>query len=150
MNDGTTSTDGRREIWSGPPQDLIISVALFEHDNSVLSAMKTLVDAAIIGGIAAAGTAVFGPVGTPTAGGLAYLLVPKLTAFAFENVLGLSDDLIDTETLAPYHNDQVGPMPPIQRLGGMSYTHATELLTDGNASYKVYFRLIREEIHQEL
>ena len=50
MNDGTTSTEGMREIWSGPPQDLIISVTLFEHDNSVPSAMKTLVDGESLAG----------------------------------------------------------------------------------------------------
>jgi hypothetical protein len=93
MNDGSSSSEGTGDIWRGPPQDLVLFTSLWEHDNSLPSAVKTFVDGAILAGIAAASLSTTGLGAIPITG-LAALFVPEVTGWMAENLFGLGDDLI--------------------------------------------------------
>jgi hypothetical protein len=144
MRSKRSSAEGFGEIWSGPPQDLCISAVLWEEDGGFADEKKHLVDAALASGATAAGFAVGGPFGAAAAGAAAAAFVPEFTSFLASELLGSDDDYLDSKAQTVLQQDQMGPLP-VQSNYGLQFTHETALLTDGDASYKLFFQVVRED-----
>ncbi len=150
MNDGRSSAEGTRDLWSGPPQDLVMLASLWEHDNSAPDDVKTVVDGAFVSGITAAALPSTGPVAIPI-GAISAWLIPKITSWVLENALGFGDDNIGNWVSPPFHfDDLMGATKPRTEWAGLEYNFETDLITDGDASYKLFFDVIHEEITEVL
>jgi hypothetical protein len=145
MDSRRSSAEGFGEIWSGPPQDLAISAVLWEQDTGFPAEKKRYVDAGLAAGAAAVGGLIGGPAGAALGGGLAAAFVPEFTSFVASEILGVDDDCIDTDVRTVLYQEQMGLLP-VQNQWDLQFTHETKLLTDGDASYKLFFQVIREDI----
>lgn len=145
---GQDSTDGVREIYGGEdvgPKSLVISVMVV--GDSLLGSSKKVRDAVSKAAHEGAdqANAAEGQVASPE--------VLDFFASAFSTVFGgLADDLGLTDQIRgrpasinlrrdTQANDFV-PTHPMQQSGPINFNFATPLLTDGDASYMAFFRVV--------
>ena len=124
------------------PQTLVIVSTVMEHDSGdpdrvAAKVEDSLKKAAIDAGADPADVSVF-------TGILDDLGVPGLIA----DVLGVGDDLIGMQTLQLNSTD-INPKRPMQQFGNISFNFESPLLSDGNASYKLFYEVFIKEIPPE-
>jgi 5-keto 4-deoxyuronate isomerase len=121
------------------PQTLVIVSTVMEHDSGdpdrvAAKVEDSLKKAAIAAGADAGEVSVF-------TGILDDLGIPGLIA----DVLGVGDDLIGSGAL-PLNITDIIPKRPMQKFGNISWNFDSPLLSDGDASYKLYYEVFVEEI----
>jgi FG-GAP-like repeat len=121
------------------PQTLVIVSTVMEHDSGdpdrvAAKVEDSLKKAAIDAGADAAEVSVF-------TGILDDLGIPGLIA----DVLGVGDDLIGIQTLQLNATDII-PKRPMQQFGNISSNFESPLLSDGDASYKLFYEVFVQEI----
>jgi hypothetical protein len=121
------------------PQTLVIVSTVMEHDSGdpdrvAAKVEDSLKKAAIDAGADPAEVSVF-------TGILDDLGIPGLIA----DVLGVGDDLIGIQTLQLNSTDII-PNRPMQQFGNISWNFDSPLLSDGDASYKLYYEVFIEEV----
>jgi hypothetical protein len=130
------------QIYVGNPFGMALGVALIEHDQGDPDAYLGLVKAGVDlagKGVSAACGALFGPEAAPTCESLWKEFAPKIVS-TVNDIIGSDDDLIGKTTLQISAKEMVQSAHlPWARFWGIRYHLETELLTDGDASYKVYF-----------
>lgn len=137
------------EIYRGKPGGIVISTTIIEHDlgdpNVYLDKVKGVVDTA---SAAVAGVLTIVPVvGAILAAtiGLALSEVANTVSEAINSVFGTGDDTIGHSTTKLSAKQMVvlsartAIQPPFK---GIVYKVETDLITDGDASYKAYFELV--------
>jgi len=67
--------------------------------------------------------------------------VPELIA----GLLGVGDDLIGSQAMTIDIDEQVSKRP-MQTFGNIKYNFESPLLSDGDASYKLYYEVFTEEV----
>ena len=127
------------------PQSLAIVSTVMEHDSGdpdrvAAKVEDSLKKAAIDAGADPAEVSVF-------TGILDDLGIPGFIA----DVLGVGDDLIGIQTLQ-LNIDQIVPNRPLNQFGNIFWNFDSPLLSDGDASYKLYYEVFVEEIlpHKKL
>lgn len=149
IQDDVDSGDSRPdliEIYRGIPGGISLGAWVFEHDlgdaNAYLEVVKQGV--ALAGkGVSELAGALFGADAVPICQGIWGALAPTITS-TVNDLLGTDDDLIgsSTNTLTPKEMvTLVGT--PRQNFWGIEYHRESALLSDGDASYKVYFDIER-------
>lgn len=130
------------EIFRGDPHGLVVGIALCEHDlgdpDSYLNLMKVGVG---LGGkaVSAGCGAVFGAEAAATCDSIWKEVGPKIVS-ALNDLAGTGDDLIGKVSLQITAKEMVQlARQPWQNFWGIKYHRESELLSDGEASYKVYF-----------
>lgn len=144
MEEGWSSATGAQLLWQGCPRNLLIQCTLMEHDDGKPTELITIVDGAMIAGITAAGTAVTAGSAAPAFAALAGFIVPKFTDWFAENVLGFGDDHVGDQHIVLDYDQQMS-LPPVRKDLDLEFNFETPLISDGDASYKVYFRITRED-----
>lgn len=130
------------EIYRGNPFGLALGVALIEHDegdpDSYLGLVKAGVDLAGKGVSAGCG-ALFGADAAPVCDSIWSEIAPKIVS-TVNDLIGSGDDLIGKTNLSISAKQMVMlAHQPWYRFWGIRYHFETELLSDGDASYKAYF-----------
>lgn len=131
-----------------PPTDLVVHAVLMEHDHGNEASVRNEIKAAIDKGVDTVEAAI--DVGLPEDWqNLFSLGLASLITKAF----GLGDDVIGTHSFGFNFAELQGlawhPLP-LRTFGGIQYTHETPLLTDGDASYKLYFEIFSRIVTQQL
>ena len=121
------------------PQTLVIVSTVMEHDSGdpdrvAAKVEDSLKKAAIDAGADPADVSVF-------TGILDDLGIPGLIADA----LGVGDDLIGIQTLQLNSTD-ITPKRPMQQFGNISSNFESPLLSDGDASYKLFYEVFFQEL----
>lgn len=130
------------EVYRGNPFGLALGVALIEHDegnpDSYLGLVKAGVDLAGKG-VSAGCSALFGADAAQVCDSIWSEIAPKIVS-TVNDLIGSEDDLIGKTTLYISAKQMVMLVhQPWYRFWGIRYHFETELLTDGDASYKAYF-----------
>jgi len=132
------------ELYRGNPHGIIIGIALCEHDegdpNKYLGLVKSAVD--LVGkGVAAGCGALFGAEAAPTCESIWKEMGPLIVS-TVNDLAGTEDDLIGKAPLQITAKDMVTlARQPRGNFWGIQYHRESELLSDGDASYKVYFAI---------
>jgi hypothetical protein len=130
------------QIYFGNPYGLAVGVALIEHDEGDPDAYVGLIKAGVDlagKGVSAACGALFGPEAAPTCESIWKEVAPKIVS-TVNDIIGSDDDLIGKTTVQITAKQMVQmARRPWERFWGIRYHLETELLSDGDASYKVYF-----------
>lgn len=121
------------------PQTLVIVSTVMEHDSGdpdrvAAKVEESIKKAAIDAGADPADVNVF-------TGILDDLGIPGLIA----DMLGVGDDLIGIQSLQLNASD-IAPKRPMQQFGNISSNFESPLLSDGDASYKLFYEVFFEEI----
>jgi hypothetical protein len=133
------------ELYRGDPLGILVGFALFEHDegdpDKYLGLIKDGVDLAGKGVSAACGT-IFGPAAAQTCQSIWSDLGPTIVG-AINDLVNTEDNLIATSSV------QIAPKDLIRlartattNFWGIAYHVESQLLSDGDASYKVYFEIV--------
>ena len=122
------------------PQDLAISCTVMEHDSGDPERAAAAVEDALKKAASDSGVVDAADISVFT-GVLDDLKIPGLIA----DVLGVGDDVIGSQTLQ-IHYTELEPAPPLQKFGNVSFNFESPLLTDGDASYKIYFEVFTQRI----
>jgi hypothetical protein len=122
--------------WS--PQQLAIVSTVMEHDSGDPDRVAATVENALKKAASDAGVEA-GEVSTFT-GILDDLAIPGLIA----SVLGVGDDVIGSQTVTIDRSELV-PKRPMQQFGNIKFNFESPLLSDGDASYKLYYEVFVEE-----
>src|SRR5215471_13888804 len=117
------------------PQDIAISCTVMEHDSGDPDRAAAAVEGALKKAAGDSGVASAGDISVFT-GILDDLGIPGLIA----DVLGVGDDVIGVQTLQ-IHFTELEPGPPLRKFQQVSFNFESPLLTDGDASYKIYFEV---------
>jgi hypothetical protein len=149
IQDDVDSGDSRPdliEIYRGIPGGIALGAWVFEHDVGDPEAYLGLVKqgVALAGkGVSELAGALFGADAVPICQGIWGALAPTITS-TVNDLLGTGDDLIGSSTniLTPKEMVLLAGTPR-QNFWGIEYHRESELLTDGDASYKVYFDIER-------
>ncbi len=136
---GTDESASEQMSLDWAPQALAIVSTVMEHDSGdpdrvAAKVEDSLKKAAIAAGADAGEVSVF-------TGILDDLGIPGLIA----DVLGVGDDLIGVQTLQLNLTDLI-PKRPMQQFGNISFNLESPLLSDGDASYKLFYEVFVEEI----
>jgi hypothetical protein len=123
---------------SWAPQTVAISCTVMEHDSGDPDRVAAKVEEAIKKAANTAGAADEVSVFT---GILDDLGIPGFIA----DVLGVGDDVIGSQVLQIDIGEMV-PKKPMQKFGNIEFNFESPLLSDGDASYKLYFEVFVEEI----
>lgn len=150
--EGVTSKSERVDVadvmTDTPPTDVVVHAMLCEHDSGDEAAVEATVKEALDKGVDATEAAL--GVG-PVPGWVDYATVGMSKAVT--EIFGLGDDVIGTYAFSFSFVDlqTLAWTPrPLQRFGGIEYTHETPLLSDGDASYKLYFEVFTRIVTQNL
>jgi hypothetical protein len=135
------------EVYRGRPWGVTLSCTAMEHDEGDPDAYKDLVTKAVAGAVTAVGGAIAATgIGAP----LVAVLEPALAAVvpalanAINGLLGTGDDVIGTGVVRLSAKQMcVLAGAALQGERDVRYHVATPLLSDGDASYKAYFDVIR-------
>lgn len=141
--DFVASTDASESIdvrTMATPQDIAISCTVMEHDSGDPDRAAAAVEGALKKAAGDAGVVDAADISVFT-GVLDDLKIPGLIA----NVLGVGDDVIGSQTLQ-IHYTELEPKPPMQQFGNIFFNFQSPLLSDGDASYKIYFEVFTQEI----
>ena len=145
VESGDSLTDNI-EVYRGIPGGVVLGSWLFEHDSGDPDAYLNLVKqgVALAGkGVATGCGALFGADAVPVCEGLWSSIAPQLTS-AINDLLGTADDLIGASTITLTAKDMVMLAgSPQNHFSGLEYHFESGLLTDGDASYKVYFDIVQ-------
>jgi hypothetical protein len=130
------------ELYRGAPYGLAVGVGLMEHDegdpDTYLGLIKAGADLAGKG-VAEACRVLFGAEAAPACQGIWNSVAPTIVS-KLNEAMGTDDDLIGKTNLQITAKEMVvKAREPWNRFWGIRYHWETELLTDGDASYKVYF-----------
>jgi Tachylectin len=136
--DASESTNVSPSSPGWAPQSVAISCTVMEHDSGDPDRAAAAVEDAIKKAASDAGAADDISVYT---GILDDLKIPGLIA----DVLGVGDDVIGSQVLQ-IDVGELKPKPPMKQFQSISYNFESPLLSDGNASYKLYFEVFVEEI----
>jgi hypothetical protein len=132
------------ELYRGVPCGMVLAIAMCEHDdgdpNAYLDQVKQGVG--LVGKAVSTGCgALFGPEAAPVCESIWNQVAPTIVS-AVNGALGTGDDLIAKtfwNLTAKEMVTQVGL--PLMNWWGIQYHRETELLSDGDASYKAYFSI---------
>ncbi|WP_367325633.1 LGFP repeat-containing protein [Streptomyces sp. HUAS ZL42] len=144
---GGSFPDAGAEVYRGRPWGLALSVTGMEHDEGDPDVYKDLVTKGVAGAASAVGGAIAATgVGAPLAAALApalAALVPML-ANAINGLLGTGDDNLGTVAVQ-ISAKQLCTLAGagLQAERDIRYHIATPLISDGEASYKAYFDIVR-------
>ena len=134
------------DIYRGLPNGVTLAVTLMEHDEGDPAAYKEKVDKLVAGAMAAAGLTgmaipVIGPfIGPAITAGLS-ALAPVV---AKEVTSWLADELIGIQSIALTQKELCRLLvAPLQREQQVQFHIPTILLSNGAASYKAYFDVVR-------
>jgi hypothetical protein len=121
------------------PQTLVIVSTVMEHDSGdpdrvAAKVEDSLKKAALAAGADPADVSVF-------TGILDDLGIPGLIA----DLLGVGDDLIGIQALQ-LDIKEIIPKPPMNQFGNISFNFESPLLSDGDASYKLFYEVFVQEI----
>ncbi len=130
--DASESIDVRTMLT---PQDIAISCTVMEHDSGDPDRAAASVEEALKKAASDAGVADAADINTFT-GVLDDLKIPNFIA----SVFGVGDDIIGSQTIQ-IHYTELDPKPPMKKFGNISYNFESPLLSDGDASYKIYFEV---------
>ena len=123
------------------PQSLVIVSTVMEHDSGSPDEAAAKVEAAM-NKVAVAAAAVGVPEVSVVIGIMDELGIPGLISDLF----GMGDDLIGTQSLAIDANELFGiAKRPMQKFGNIEFNFESPLLSDGDASYKLYYEVFIEE-----
>lgn len=123
------------------PQSLVIVSTVMEHDSGSPDEAKAKVEGAM-NKVAAAAAAVGVPEVSAVIGIMDDLGIPGLIS----DLLGMDDDLIGTQSLAIDANELFGiAKRPMQKFGNIEFNFESPLLSDGDASYKLYYEVFIKE-----
>jgi hypothetical protein len=136
--DASESTDVSPDFPGWAPQSVAISCTVMEHDSGDPDRVAAAVEDAIKKAANTAGVADDISVFT---GILDDLKIPGLIA----DLLGVGDDVIGSQVLQ-IDIGEMDPKRPMQKFGNISFNFESPLLSDGNASYKLYFEVFVQEI----
>jgi hypothetical protein len=132
------------ELYRGNPHGIVIGIALCEHDegdpNKYLGLIKDGVD--LVGkGVAAGCGALFGAEAAKTCESIWNDIAPTIVS-TVNDLAGTDDDLIGKSSLQITAKElvQLARMPRTN-FWGIEYHRESDLLSDGDASYKVYFEI---------
>ncbi len=144
--DAGDSRPDHLELYRGFPGTVAIGIFLWENDHGnpdhYLGLVKQGADLAGKG-IGQACGALFGPEAGPACEGIWKAVAPEIVG-AVNGLLGTGDDLLGTSTWNPtvkYMVTRAGGA--CDNHWGIQYQVQSELLSDGDASYKVYFDIVR-------
>lgn len=145
VDDGNSRPD-LMELHRGIPAGITFGFALFEHDtddrDKYLGLVKQGVDKAGKGVGAACG-ALFGPEAAMPCEAIWGAIASDL-ASALNDLLGTGDDFIAASSIYLTAKEMVLlANAPEQNFWGISYHRESELLSDGDASYKAYLDVVR-------
>jgi hypothetical protein len=135
--DASESADVSPNSPGWAPQTVAISCTVMEHDSGDPDRAAAAVEDALKKAAATAGAAEDITVFT---GILDDLKIPGLIA----DLLGVGDDVIGSQVLQIDLADMI-PKRPDQRLGNIEFNFDSPLLSNGDASYKLYFEVFVEE-----
>jgi hypothetical protein len=144
--DSGQSVLDRIELYRGSPLGLSVSVSLLEHDHGDLDHFKEQVDQAVD---KAADRLVEGLAHVPVVGPalsfiaeVAFIVGGPELKREVTHLLGTEDDHIATDTLTlPTKELLRSANAPVGIFEGIPAHLETPLLTDGDASYRAYFRV---------
>jgi hypothetical protein len=136
--DATESTDVSPDFPGWAPQSVAISCTVMEHDSGDPDRAAAAVEDAIKKAADTAGAAEEVSVFT---GILDDLKIPGLIA----DLLGVGDDVIGSQVLQ-IDIDQMIPKRPMQKFGNIEFNFESALLSNGDASYKLYFEVFVNQI----
>jgi hypothetical protein len=136
---GTDASESEEIFLDVAPQTLVIVSTVMEHDSGdpdrvAAQVEDSLKKAAIDAGADPAEVSVF-------TGILDDLGIPGLIA----DVLGVGDDLIGIQALQLDINEII-PKRPMNQFGNISSNFESPLLSDGDASYKLFYEVFVEEV----
>jgi len=132
-------------IFVGTPGGLALSLTLCEHDegdpNKYLGQVQQAMD--LVGkGVAAGAAALFGPEAAPVLEGAWKSISPTL-AEGVNKVLGTDDDIIAKWSTGLTAKQMILlARMPTTAFWGIQYHIESDLLSDGESSYKVYFDIV--------
>lgn len=132
-------------LYVGMPGGVAVGLSLVEHDegnpDEYLSQIKDGV--ALMGkGISAGCGALFGPEAAPVCDKIWGEVSPYIVSFV-NDIAGSDDDLIDKWSFTISAKDMVlRARAPRANFWGIEYHFESKLLSDGEASYKVYFDIV--------
>lgn len=136
--DVSESMDVSSDSPSWAPQSVAISCTVIEHDSGDPGRAAAAVEDAFKKAASTAGVAeeigVFIDI-------LDDLQIPRLIG----DFLGVGDDVIGSQVLQ-IDIDEMMPKRPMQKFGNIEFNFESPLLSDGDASYKLYFEVFVEEI----
>jgi len=135
---GTDATEAIDVFSDLSPQTIAICSTVMEHDSGDPSRVAEAIDNAVRKAADAAGAA--DEVSTFT-GFLRDLGVPELVG----GLLGVGDDLIGSQTFTVDFSDLI-PGRPMQTFGNIRFNFESPLLSDGDASYKLYYEVFAERV----
>jgi LGFP repeat len=132
------------ELYRGGPLGILVGFALFEHDegdpDQYLGLIKDGVDLAGKGVSAGCG-AIFGPEAASTCQSLWSDVGPKIVG-AINDLINTQDNVIATSSMQITAKDLIRlARTATTNFWGIGYHVESELLSDGDASYKVYFEV---------
>jgi hypothetical protein len=136
--DASESADVSPSFPGWAPQSVAISCTVMEHDSGDPDRVAAAVEDAIKKAASTAGAADDVSVFT---GLLDDLKIPGLIA----DLLGVGDDVIDSQVLQIDIGNMI-PKRPMQKFGNIEFNFESPLLSDGDASYKLYFEVFVEKI----
>lgn len=132
------------EVYRGSPLGLAVGVTMMEHDEGNPDVYLGLVQegVALAGkGVAQGCAALFGPEAAAPCEKVFSTVAPMIVS-AINGLIGTGDDRIGTTTFHISAKEMVMmARQPWKRFWGITYHWETELISDGEASYKVYFSL---------
>jgi len=145
--DDVDSGDSRPDdvqLYLGNPHGIVIGIAMCEHDsgdpNKYLGMVKSGVD--LLGkGVSKACGALFGAEAAPVCESFWNGIAPTIVS-TVNDLLGTDDDLIGKGTVKITAKEMVTlARHARENFWGIEYHRESELLSDGDASYKVYFAI---------
>jgi hypothetical protein len=136
--DASESTDVSPGSPGWAPQSVAISCTVMEHDSGDPDRAAAAAEDAIKKAANTAGAADDISVFT---GILDDLKIPGLIA----DLLGVGDDVIGSQVLQ-IDIGEIVPKRPMQKFGNISFNFESPLLSDGDASYKLYFEVFVQEV----
>ena len=140
---GSDASESEEISLDWAPQTLVIVSMVMEHDSGdsdrvMAKAEESLKKAAIDAGADPTDVSVF-------TGILDDLGIPGLIG----DILGIGDDLIGIQTLQ-LNSTEIAPKKPTQKFGNISFNFESPLLSDGNASYKLFYEVEFHKIDPEI
>lgn len=140
--DAGDSRPDNMELFRGSPHGVAVGIAVCEHDEGDPDSYLGLIKAgvALAGkGVSAGCGALFGAEAAPTCESMWTEIGPKLVS-TVNDLAGTGDNLIGKVSLHMTAKDMVTlARRPRSNFWGIQYHVESELISDGEASYKVYF-----------
>ncbi len=144
--DFVASTDATEATIVSPnspgwaPQSLVIVSTVMEQDSGNPDEATAKVEAAMDKVAAAAAV-----IGLPEVSAIIEILDKLGIPGLISDLFGTGDNLIGTQSL-PIDSREVVPKRPMQKFGNIEFNFESPLLSDGDASYKLYYEVFVKEI----